>query len=105
MSTLLSVEKRKIFSVPYEKLFRICEDELLRLGLQITEKNQSSGLLEARKHAIWPLKSKEGIFLKFDLNSGVTAIAKMDMAKALSSKDFILDQFLEAVKLRIQNGF
>ncbi len=43
MPTLLSVEKRKVFSVPYEELFRICEDVLLSLGLKITEKNESSG--------------------------------------------------------------
>jgi hypothetical protein len=103
MPTLLSVEKRKVFSVPYQELFRICEDALLSLGLKITEKDQSSGVLEARKPGLWPLKSKEGIFLKFDLNTGVTAIAKMDMAKAMASTDFILDQFFEGVRQRIQD--
>ncbi len=103
MPTLLNVEKRKVFSVPYEELFRICENTLLSLGLKITEKNQSAGVLEARKPGLWPLKSKEGIFLKFDLDTGVTAIAKMDMAKAMSSTYFILDQFFDGVRLRIQD--
>ncbi len=103
MPTLLSVEKRKVFSVPYEELFRICEDALLSLGLKITEKNESSGILDARKPSLWPLKSKEGIFLKFDLDTGVTAIAKMDMAKAMSSTYFVLDQFFDEVRQRIQD--
>ena len=101
MPTLLSVEKHEVFSVTYEELFRICEDALLSLELKITEKNQSSGILEARKPSLWPLKSKEGIFLKFDLDTGVTAIAKMDMAKAMSSTYFILDQFFDGVRRRI----
>ena len=98
MSILLSIEKGKSFSVPYDDLFRFCEAALRSLGLEITRTEESSGIIEARKPSTWPFKSKEKMSLSLTRDSRVVAVAKVDMDKAVSSGDLIVDSFFDAVR-------
>ncbi len=98
MSALLSIEKAKSFSVPYDQLLRLCETALRSLGLKITHVNEASGIIEAVKPSIWPFKPKEKISLTVTTHSRVVAIAKTDMRKAASSGDLIVDRFFETLK-------
>jgi hypothetical protein len=103
VSVLLSIEKRKSFSVPYDLLIKLCETALQSLGLEITHISESSGLIEAAKPSIWPFKPKKKISLTVTTDSKVVAVAKIDMAKAASSGDLIVDRFFETLKGLIQD--
>jgi hypothetical protein len=103
LTVLLSIEKGKSFAFPPDELLRICEAALRTLGLEITEISESSGIIEAQKPSTWPFKSKEKISLSVTSDSRVVAVAKVDMEKAVSSGDLIVDRFFEAVKGLIQN--
>ncbi len=98
MSVLLSIEKQKSFSVPHDELLRLCETALRSLDLEITQISQLSGFIEAAKTSIWPFKSKEKISLTVTTDSRVVAVAKIDMAKAASSGDLIVDRFFDTLK-------
>ena len=98
MSVLLSIEKRKSFSVPYDQLLKLCETALRSLGLEIASMSESSGIVEAVKPSIWPFKSKEKISLTITTDSRVVAVAKIDMAKAASSGGLIVDRFFDTLK-------
>jgi hypothetical protein len=102
MSVLLSVEKRKSFTPPYDELFLICEKALLSLGLQVNHAEQSSGVIQARKPSTWPFKSKETISLTVGRDSKVVVIAKIDMDKALAAEALIIDKFFDAVYESVQ---
>ncbi len=104
MSVLLSIEKGKSFSVPFDELFRICEAALHSLGLEITATEESSGIIEARKPSTWPFRSKEKISLSLTRDSRVVAVAKVDMDKAVSSGDLIVDRFFDAVRELVDNS-
>ncbi len=104
MSLLFSVEKRKSFKVPFDELFPICEKALLSLGLQVSEVEQSSGVIRARKPSTWPFKSKETISLTVGRDSKVAAIAKIDMGKAIATDALIVDRFFDAVHECIQSS-
>jgi hypothetical protein len=97
MSVLLSLEKGKFFSAPYEELFFMCEKALCSLGLEINRLDQSSGIIEARRRSTWPFKSKEQISLIVRRDSRVVAVAKIDMNKAMSSDNLIIDRFFTAL--------
>lgn len=97
MSVLFSVEKRKSFKVPFDELFLICEKALLSLGLQVSEVEHSSGVIQARKPGTWPFKSKETVSITVGRDSKVVVIAKIDMGKALAAEALIVDQFFNAV--------
>ncbi len=104
MSVLLSLEKAKSFPVPPGELFRLCETALRSLGLEITQANESLGIIQARKPSTWPFKSREGISLSLAIDSRVVAVAKIDMDKALAEGDLIIDKFFKAVRELIQNS-
>ena len=97
MSVILSIEKRKRFAVPYERLFGACERAMNSLDLEPAHADQSSGVIEARKKSTWPFKSKEGLFLTVGRDSRVVAVAKIDMNKSAASGD-LLDRFFAAVR-------
>lgn len=98
VSVLLNIEKRKSFLVPHEQLLQLCEIALRSLGLEITNKIESSGIIEAEKPTIWPFKSKEKISLTVTTDSKVVAVAKTDMRKAAASGGLIIDRFFDIVK-------
>jgi hypothetical protein len=98
VSVLLSIEKSRSFSVPYDQLLKLCETALRSLGLEIASVSESSGIIEAAKPSIWPFKSKEKISLRVTADSRVVAVAKIDMAKAASSGDLIVDRFFDTLK-------
>ena len=98
MSALLSIEKGKSFSVPYDELFRVCEAAVRSLGLEITRAEEASGVIEARKPSTWPFRSKEKISLSLTRDSRVVAVAKVDMGKAVSTGDLIVDRFFNALR-------
>lgn len=98
MSVLLSIEKKMSFSVPYDQLFRLCETALRSLGLEIASMSESTGIIEAAKPSMWPFKSKEKISLTVTTDSKVVAVAKIDMAKAVSSGNLIVERFFETLK-------
>jgi hypothetical protein len=102
MSVLFTVEKRKSFKVPFEELFTICEKALRSLGLQVSEVEQSSGVILARKPSTWPFKPKEIISVTVGHDSKVVVIAKIDMGKAVSGEALIIDKFFDAVYESIQ---
>ena len=102
MSVLLSVEKRKSFTLPYDELFLICEQALLSLGLEVSELEQSSGAILARKPSTWPFKSKETVSVTVGRDSKVVAVAKIDVGKSLAAESLIVDKFFDAVNESIQ---
>jgi hypothetical protein len=104
MSVLLSLEKAKSFPVPHGELFRLCETALRSLGLEITQANESSGIIQAQKPSTWPFKSRERISLSLTTDSRVVAVAKVDMDKALAEGDLVIDRFFKAVRELIQSG-
>lgn len=97
MSAILSIEKRKRFPVPYERLFQACQEAVNSLDLEPGRVDQPSGIIEARKKSTWLFKSKEGLFLTVEPDSRVVAVAKFDMNKVAQSGD-LLDRFFSALR-------
>ncbi len=102
MSVLFSVEKRKLFQVPFEELFPICEKALLSLGLQVSEVERSSGVILAQKPSKWPFRSKEIVSVTVGRDSKVVALAKINMGKTVTPQPLIIDKFFDAVYESIQ---
>jgi hypothetical protein len=102
VSVILSIEKRKRYSAPYETLFRACARAASSLDLQPGKVDESSGVIEARKKSTWPFKSKEGLFLTVGRDCRVVAIAKIDMNKVAAQGD-LLDRFFTAVGELLEN--
>jgi hypothetical protein len=104
MSVLLSLEKAKSFPAPQGELFQLCQTALRSLGLEVTQANQSSGIIEAQKPSTWPFKSRERISLSLTTDSKIVAVAKIDMDKALAGGDLIIDKFFKSVQELIHNS-
>ncbi len=104
MGATWSFETIKSFpGVPYEELFRRCQEALRAIDLQITSQDESSGLIEARKPGRWPFKSGQEITITVRSNSKVTVIEKVSMGSSLldgnaSTDDMITGRLLAAVK-------
>jgi hypothetical protein len=98
MSPLLSIEKGRSFSIPYDELFLICQEALRSMGLEIARTDDMLGVIEARKPSRWLVKSQEQISLTVRRDSRVVVVAKMDMQKAVSGGSLITENFFDALQ-------
>jgi len=102
MSALFTLEKRKTFKVAFDELFLICEKALHSLGLQVSQVEESSGVMLALKPGTWSFKPKEIVSVTVGRDSKVVVIAKIDLGKAVTTEALIVDKFLDAVYESIQ---
>ncbi len=104
MGAKFSIEKIKSFSpTPYAELFRKCGQILQELNLKITQSDESSGIIEAKKPSLWPFKSGREIQVTVQQNSKVKIVEKIDLGSGVlggkvSPKNLITEKFFDMLK-------
>ena len=102
MATKWSFEKSRSFAIPYEKLFRICEQALIAMNLKITRLDELSGVIQAEKPASWPFKSDQQVSVTIRSDGKVTAIGKLHLGRRmltdLSAENLITDKFFQSLQ-------
>ena len=102
MATKWSFEKSRSFAIPYQKLFRSCEQALIAMNLKITRLDELSGVIEAEKPASWPFKSDQQVSVTIRSDGKVTAIGKLHLGRRmltdLSAENLITEKFFQSLQ-------